>query len=138
MIVIFYEFQVVFTVSFFVGNPLVSECMNINEKLYIQQAFRTLRTRLLFQLWTFSLYIHCKTKTNKKFADFIKKNWRILKFYWNSNFVGGEFLKFWLFINLPWSHVRYHKIMCRIGSAVSTFIGHKQTNKHPKNTPDSI
>ena len=37
-------------------------------KLYYQNVFKTklLGTHLLFQLWTFSLCIHCKTKTNKK------------------------------------------------------------------------
>ena len=34
-------------------------------------------------------------------------------------------------MNLPWGHVRSPKKFWPIGSAVLTFIGHKQTGKHP-------
>ena len=55
----------------------------------------------------FTLYTHCKNK-QKKFADFIK----FLCGFSNLTkigFVGGKFLKFWSFINLPLGHARSHK-----------------------------
>ena len=42
------------------------------------------RAHLLFQLWTFSPRIHCKTnKKTKKFAEIFKKNSWIFKFNGN-------------------------------------------------------
>jgi len=72
------------------------------------KAFRALRAHILFQLWTFSVCIHCKTKT-KKFADFIKKCCVFSKLYGNRILLGSIFLKFRSFINLFWGHVRSYK-----------------------------
>ena len=67
------------------------------------------------------LLYNVKQKQNKNFADFtLKKNCK-------SNFVRGKFLKIRSSITLPLGHA----ILARpIGSAVLTFIGHKQTRKH--------
>ena len=66
-----------------------------------------LHVHLLFQLWTVSLCKHCKRKTNKYFADFIKIISWILKIFKNRILLEANFSK--LSINLPWGHVRSHK-----------------------------
>ena len=60
---------------------------------------RTPRISKYYNYEHFLLYIHCETKTKTKFAVFKKKSWI---------FTFNEFLKFLLFINLPWVHVRSH------------------------------
>ena len=88
---------------------------------------RALRVYLLFQLWTFSLCKHCKIKTNKKFADFIKTNFVDFQNFQKSNFVRGKFLKFWSSITFPGVMWGPTKMWAPLGSAVLTFIGYKQT-----------
>ena len=46
--------------------------------------------------------MHIKTKTNKKFHEFYKKNFQKL------NFVGGKCVKIRSSINLTWGHPRSH------------------------------
>ena len=58
-------------------------------KMHVRnKALRALRAHHLFQLWTFSLCIHCKTKTNK-----------ISRIFKKLNFVRGKFLKIQSSIN---------------------------------------
>ena len=59
----------------------------------------------------------------KNFVDFSK--------FSKIEFGYKQTLKIWSSINLPWGPARSHKKVGPIGSAVLTFIGHKQTNKHP-------
>ena len=47
-------------------------------------------------------------------------------------FLRHVFLQFTTSINVPWDHLKSHKNFGPIGSAVFTFIGQKQTNKHTK------
>ena len=66
-----------------------------------------------------------KRKQTKIFADLKKKI--------KSNFVWSKFLKIWTFTRGP------TKILGRIGLAVMTFIGYKQTNKQTnKQTPKQV
>ena len=48
----------------------------------------------LFQLWTYSLCVHCKTKTNKNFADYIKKISWIIKIFKHRILMDANFWKF--------------------------------------------
>ena len=59
-----------------------------------------------------------------------------MKNEWRSNFDGDKYLKFWSFINLPRGHGCPTKKLGPIGSAVLTFIGYKQTDKHHNKHPD--
>ena len=76
-----------------------------------------------------SLCLNCKTKTNKKFADIIKKFMDFQNFQ-KSYFVRGKYLKIRSLITFLWVTRAPTKNLGPIGSAVLTFIGYKtQTNK---------
>ena len=77
--------------------------------LFHNKALRALCAHLLFQLWTFSL---CKTKTEKRFADFLKNRW-ISKFNKNQILLEANF----------------GQNFVTIGSVILKFIGHKRTDK---------
>ena len=80
------------------------------------------------------LFVYILKQRRNKFCGFLKKNSRIFK---NLNsFTKLKTLKkhlflFLSFINLPCGHVMSHKKFGLIGTAVLTFIGYKQTNRHP-------
>jgi len=76
----------------------------------------------------FSLYT--LQKEMKKFSDFIKKkSWIFFQNYLNRILLRDKFLKIRSSINLPWRHLKSHKKMGLIGSAVLTFMGYKQTDR---------
>ena len=96
----------------------------ILEKVLTQKKHKI--THLLFQLWTCSVCIHCKTKTNKKICGF-KKNRGFLKIFKNRNLLEANFLKIRSSINLPWGHARFHK---KYGPVpFSRFFLYKQTDR---------
>ena len=80
------------------------------------------------------LFVYIVKQDKTKVRGSHKKNCgfsKIFKIWWKSNFVGGKFLKFWSFINLPWGQERFHTKLGLIGSAVLTFIGYERTDRHP-------
>ena len=113
-------------IQFFFFNCLFSFAV------FVYYAFRALRTHLLVHLWTCSLRIHCKTKTNKKFADFMKKFRGFQKF--NSNQILLEAI-FWNFDHpLTFSGVKWSPTqnLGPIGIIVLSFIEYKRTVKVKK------
>ena len=58
---------------------------------YLYCFVKVLGAHLLFQLLTFFLYIPCKTNTNKKFANFVKKCRGFLKFNDNRILLEAKF-----------------------------------------------
>ena len=97
------------------------------DTFFKNEAFRALCSHLLFQLWTFSFFIHFKTKANK-FVDFIRQISWILKILWKSNFVGGYFFNFDNLLTFPGVMWGPKKIFGRISSTDLKFIGYKQTD----------
>ena len=94
----------------------------------LNYAFRALRAHL--QLWTWFFCLHCKTKTNKNFKDFIKNS-----FVDFQNFLKIEFCYKQIFENSiihnpsVGSREVPSKNLGPIGSAVLAFLGYKQTDK---------
>ena len=77
---------------------------------------------LPFPLWTCSLCVHCKTKTNKKISWILFKKFRAFSKFSTKNFDRGKFLKIRSSINLPWGHAGSQKNLGQNCSAVLTFI----------------
>ena len=87
--------------------PLSTLYMSTNLIIVIlyYQDFRVLCVHLLFHDYKHVLNcIHCKSKTNKNFANFL---WSFKNFQ-KSNFVRGKFLKIQSSINSPCGHARSH------------------------------
>ena len=95
------------------------------ERSFYMLGLSALRTHLLFKLWTCSLCVncaHCKTK---------QKSSRVL----TKKFVDFESLKNlnWIWMEANFWNFDHSQNLGLVGLAVLTFIGYKQTNKHPNN-----
>ena len=76
----------------------------------------TFSAHLPFPLWTCYLYVHCKTKTNKKFRDFSK--FSKTEFRWRKSFENSIFV---FFFAKPFGD--YILIIIPKASVLKVFIG---------------
>ena len=92
----------------------------------IEHSNISLKNFKIMDLQNYGNCVHCKTKTDKNFADLIKKISWILKIFKYRILLRGKFLKIQLSINLPWGLT---KSLRTIGSAVFIDVYWMQTNR---------